>query len=252
MFLPAQLVVNVIFFWTRLMPSIGAHGFSLAKGAVLAADHQAQPARFHSKPDGNSTRLGQPLPCLAKPCKPAQAEIQQPLLLSCPSPLVSYWRRSFSCIILIQSSHPQSVAATSCYTIYWLKEVWVIHLCTFSSNTCRLPSYCSLPSSSPDFAPVHSTSPCSACVHGLYSSRQLSAGPSPVSPLPFKLGGPGLDAACQGNLINAEQRGMRAFLSLVATLLQQQPSAWFAGIVIHWLILHCNPWVVIFVPVFCY
>lgn len=71
------------------MPSIGAHGFSLAEGAVLAADHQAQPARFHSKPDGNSTRLGQPLPHLAKPCKPAQAEIQQPLLLSCPSPLVS-------------------------------------------------------------------------------------------------------------------------------------------------------------------
>lgn len=54
---------------------------------------------------------------------------------------------------------------------------------------------------------------------------------------PFKLGGRGPDAACQGNLTNAEQKGMRAFLSLLASLLLKQPSDSFAVTVLHCLIL---------------
>lgn len=54
----------------------------------------------------------------------------------------------------------------------------------------------------------------------------------------FKLGGPGPDTACQGNLTNAEQRGTRAFLSLLAILLLKQPSACFTVTLLPWLILY--------------
>lgn len=59
-----------------------------------------------------------------------------------------------------------------------------------------------------------------------------------IAHVPFKLGGPGLDAVFQDNITSAEQRWMRAFLSPLATLLLKQPSAQFAVIVLHWVILH--------------
>lgn len=46
---PAQLDVDVIVFWTRLMPGVTAHGFSLTERDPLAADHQVNPAHFHPK-----------------------------------------------------------------------------------------------------------------------------------------------------------------------------------------------------------
>lgn len=59
-----------------------------------------------------------------------------------------------------------------------------------------------------------------------------------IAHIPFKLEGPGMDAACQDNLTSAGQRWMRAFLSPLAILLLKQPSAQFAVTVLHWVILH--------------
>lgn len=114
-------------------------------------DHQVHPAHFHSKPDDASTRSGQLLLCLAKPCNPPGAEIQQPpasLFLSCTTLLVKK-------VFLLNCPNP-TLPATVCdcdlllYHLLTMTEVWVRHLYTFSSSTRRLLPYCFLRSSSPD------------------------------------------------------------------------------------------------------
>lgn len=132
----------MIVFWMRPTPSIGARGFSVAERAVLAADHQVHPAHFHSKPDDASPRSGQLLLCLAKPCNSPGAEIQQPpasLFLSCTTLLVKK-------VFLLNCPNP-TLPATVCdcdlllYHLLTMREVWVRHLCTFFSSTCRLRPY---------------------------------------------------------------------------------------------------------------